>query len=82
MPFYSTVQCTLDVHAIDELKQSKDLKPTDDLPKYDYQCDEQGKYGKINEITEDLSLTFLFSLSIDSSHYFSNSMRSAIRQLR
>ncbi|CAF4622381.1 unnamed protein product [Rotaria sp. Silwood2] len=39
------VQCTLDVHAIDELKQSKGLKPTDDLPKYDYTCDEHGKYG-------------------------------------
>jgi hypothetical protein len=39
------VQCTLDVHAIDELKQGKGLKPTDDLSKYDYQCDEQGKYS-------------------------------------
>jgi len=43
---FSVAQCTLDVHAIDELKQSKGLKPTDDLPKYDYDCDEQGKYGK------------------------------------
>ncbi|CAF0774578.1 unnamed protein product [Adineta steineri] len=39
------VQCTLDVHAIDELKQSKALKTTDDLPKYDYEADEQGKYN-------------------------------------
>ncbi|CAF1202456.1 unnamed protein product [Adineta ricciae] len=38
------VQCTLDVHAINELKQSKGVKLTDDLPKYDYDCDEQGKY--------------------------------------
>ena len=41
------VQCTLDVHAIDELKQSKGIQLTDDLPKYDYTSDEQGKYGKI-----------------------------------
>jgi hypothetical protein len=33
------------VHAIDELKQSKGLKPTDDLPKYDYDGDEEGNYG-------------------------------------
>lgn len=38
------VQCTLDVHAIDELKQSKGIQLTDDLPKYDYTSDEQGKY--------------------------------------
>jgi hypothetical protein len=44
--FFYLVQCTLDVHAIDELKQAKGLKPTDDLPKYNYDCDEQGKYGK------------------------------------
>ncbi len=44
--FFYIVQCTLDVHAIDELKQSKGLKTTDDLPKYDYDSDEQGKYGK------------------------------------
>jgi len=44
--FISIVQCTLDVHAIDELKQSKGLKPTDDLPKYDYDGDDEGKYGK------------------------------------
>jgi hypothetical protein len=43
--FVSLVQCTLDVHAIDELKQSKGLKPTDDLPKYDYDGDEAGNYG-------------------------------------
>ena len=44
---FDSVHCTLDVHAIDELKQSKGLKPTDDLPKYDYECDEQGRYGTV-----------------------------------
>lgn len=44
--FFDLVQCTLDVHAINELKQDKGLKITDDLPKYDYQSDEQGKYGE------------------------------------
>ena len=39
------VQCALDVHAIDELKQNKGLKPTDDLPKYDYEGDVQGTYS-------------------------------------
>ena len=43
--FFFLVQCTLDVHAIDELKQAKGLKTTDDLPKYDYDADERGKYG-------------------------------------
>ncbi|CAM2702879.1 unnamed protein product [Rotaria socialis] len=38
------VQCTLDVHAIDELKQAKGIKPTDDSSKYDYKCDAQGTY--------------------------------------
>ena len=58
--FVYTVQCTLDVHAIDELKQSKGLKPTDDLSKYDYDCDGQGKYG-INSIDNwFLLMIFLF----------------------
>jgi hypothetical protein len=72
--FCSTVQCTLDVHAIDELKQSKGLKTTDDLPKYDYESDEQGKYGKIK--LDHFALFFCFvvvSFSIYSSNYFSNS---------
>ncbi len=43
--FFYLAQCTLDVHAIGELKQSKGLKLTDDLPKYDYEY-EQEKYGK------------------------------------
>jgi len=43
-PEQTQVQCSLDVHAIDELKTSKGLKPTDDLPKYDYQADENGIY--------------------------------------
>ncbi len=46
--FFYSAQCTLDVHAIGELKQSKGLKLTDDLPKYDYECNEQEKYGKTN----------------------------------
>ncbi len=74
--FFDLVQCTLDVHAIDELKQSKGLKTTDDLPKYDYDSDEQGKYGKKNEKNEGLvflGFFFLFSFSIDPSNYFSNS---------
>jgi alanyl-tRNA synthetase len=74
--FFDLVQCTLDVHAIDELKQSKGLKTTDDLPKYDYDSDEQGKYGKNNEKNEGLVFFwffFLFSFSIDPSNYFSNS---------
>lgn len=48
---FDLVQCTLDVHAIDELKQAKGLKTTDDLPKYDYQINEQGKYGEKKLIT-------------------------------
>lgn len=40
------VQCTLDVHAIDELKQSKGIKPTDDSAKYSYEADQNGKYSK------------------------------------
>ena len=35
-----------DVHAIDELKTSKGLKPTDDSSKYDYQADASGTYSK------------------------------------
>jgi hypothetical protein len=62
--FVYTVQCTLDVHAIDELKQSKGLKLTDDLPKYDYESDEEGKYGKkINEYFGFISFLFCFQFS-------------------
>ena len=35
----------LDVHAISELK-SKGLPPTNDLPKYNYSADDNGKYSK------------------------------------
>lgn len=51
------VQCTLDVHAIDELKTSKGFKPTDDLPKYDYQADENGIYSR--------KILFLFDMTIE-----------------
>ena len=72
--FVYTVQCTLDVHAIDELKQSKGLKLTDDLPKYDYESDEGGKYGKkINEYFGFISFLFVSSFSINTSNDFSNS---------
>ena len=44
---------SLDVHAISEL-QSQGFKPTNDLPKYSYEADAQGKYGTI--LKDSLSL--------------------------
>lgn len=72
--FYLIVQCTLDVHAIDELKQGKGIKPTDDSPKYNYSCDEQGKYGKNKKIIKHkLLLLCILSISIYPSNCISYS---------